>query len=123
MLAPLLFVVILVAARLAVGVGDEAATVRGAAKVAVVVLETRSASSGGVKLRRLAGNRRRHAQARPTLSRPNAAAFFQEMRPRWTASRRGGGGGGGAAAARAGWSLAGRAERSRFDWVRGLALW
>lgn len=120
MLAPLLFVVILVAARLAVGVGDEATTVWGAARVQVVELVTRS-SGGGVKLRRLAGNRRRHAQARPTLSRPNAAAFFQEMRPGWTASRRGEGGGAGAA--RAGWSLAGRAERSRFDWVRGLALW
>lgn len=109
MLAPLLFVVILVAASLAVGVGGEAATVKEVARV--VVLATRS-SGGGVKSRRLAGNWRRHRQARPTLSRPNAAALFQDTRQR-RLSRRGRG------AATAGWDSAGCAERSRFDWVRG----
>ena len=108
MLAPLLLVVILLAARLAVTVG---ATVWVVATEIVIALVRRS--SGGVKKRRLAGNRRRHRQARPTLSRPNATALFQDMRPRWTVSRRGCG------AATAGCDLAGCAERSRFDWVRG----
>lgn len=95
---------------MAVTVGDGAATVWGAASVGVVLV---TRSSGGVKTRRLAGNRRRYRQARPTLSRPNAAALFQETRPGWLLSARGRG------AATAGWDLAGCAERSRFDWVRG----
>jgi hypothetical protein len=97
------------AARLAVTVGDGAATVWGAASVVVRVTR----SSGGVKKRRLAGDRRRHRQARPTLSRPNAAALFQDTCAGRASSRRGRG------AATAGWDLAGGAERSRFDWVRG----
>lgn len=66
---------------MAVTVGDKAATVGGAAKVVVEVTRSRGGVGGR---RRLAGIRRRHRQARPTLSKPNAAALFQDTRAGWT---------------------------------------